>query len=344
MTLFIIFLLLTTQGFAAEKSPVNSENKHYEFQRKFQCGKQPKDLTYSPDGRYLVISTMLEDYIQIVDTQNGSVRKLQVPAYGKYNGFVEGVFSKDGKEYWFNQMHTTGRIFVADSSDWTIKTNMRSHGDWTKVGEFSPDGQYYYVSNWLSATVTWFYAANYTYGGTIKTTGKEPRGIAFSEDGRYVYISMFGSGTIEKYDRDNAHKLVKIIEIGGTCGRIRMDYPRNKAYIGNLRQGCYFVLDLKSDTVIQKVPAGRNVNNIKLSPDGKRIYVSCRGLSGPKGYLYRNPENGKVMVFDAQTHEKIETLQVGNQPIGLALSPDGLYLAISNFMDDTVEIWKIKQS
>ena len=46
-------------------------------------------------------------------------------------------------------------------------------------------------------------------------------------------------------------------------------------------------------------------------------------------------------LFDISNGRKLDAVVVGNQPTGLDISSDGTTFAFSNFLDSTVEIYKI---
>jgi len=62
---------------------------------------------------------------------------------------------------------------------------------------------------------------------------------------------------------------------------------------------------------------------IKLSADGKRLFVVCE-------------DNDTVLAVDTQTRQVVAKAQVGHKPKGLAISPDGKTLYVSNEWSDTV--------
>ena len=62
---------------------------------------------------------------------------------------------------------------------------------------------------------------------------------------------------------------------------------------------------------------------LKLSPDGKRLYVVCEG-------------DNLVLAVDTHTRRVIARVKVGRRPKGIAISPDGKTLYVSNEWSDTV--------
>jgi YVTN family beta-propeller protein len=70
-------------------------------------------------------------------------------------------------------------------------------------------------------------------------------------------------------------------------------------------------------------PAYLTPVEIKLSADGKKLYVVCE-------------DDDSVMAVDTQTRQVVSRAKVGHKPKGLAISPDGKTLYVSNEWSDTV--------
>lgn len=64
---------------------------------------------------------------------------------------------------------------------------------------------------------------------------------------------------------------------------------------------------------------------IALSADGTRLFVA-------------NTTNGTVGVFDTATNDPVTTVEVGLEPVGLAIKPDGSELWVSNHLSDSVSV------
>jgi DNA-binding beta-propeller fold protein YncE len=337
--LAIISLFLLIAYFSGSETP-----SHFQFIKQVKTGREPKDVLFSPDDRYLMI-TLLDDLgLNIYDRRTEQLLTVNVPEpYRANKGFVEGVFNQQGTEFWFTQMAVKGRVFVLNMQTLNITHVIGPVGNWTKVGEFSPDGSLYCVTNWLSHDVTVIDTRTYTIVKTFKCSdGREPRGVGFSEDGQYVYVVFFASGQIMKFSINEDYKLVSKIYTGGTNGRFRVDYQKQVAYINNMLLNQFFVFDFKTGQIIRKVKTWINPNNLKLSPDKRYIYISNRGPNNPQNWLLRSPENGRIQIFDSEKDfELIEELKVGNQPIGIALTSDHKLLAISNFQDDNIVFYAV---
>ncbi len=62
---------------------------------------------------------------------------------------------------------------------------------------------------------------------------------------------------------------------------------------------------------------------LKLSPDGRRLYVVCEG-------------DDSVLAVDTKTRQVLARLRVGHRPKGIAISPDGKSLYVSDEESDAV--------
>jgi DNA-binding beta-propeller fold protein YncE len=82
-------------------------------------------------------------------------------------------------------------------------------------------------------------------------------------------------------------------------------------------------------------------NTIRLTPDGKYLFVSCRGPNNPDGYTLPSPRDADIVIIDTESFKTLTSWAQGNQPTGLDISPDGRYLATTDFMDRHVNLYVI---
>jgi YVTN family beta-propeller protein len=71
--------------------------------------------------------------------------------------------------------------------------------------------------------------------------------------------------------------------------------------------------------------------SVKVSPDGRRIYVS-------------DGRAGTISVLDAQSHDLVGSLKVGQRPWGIIVSPDGHYLFSANGPSNDVSVVDLTQN
>ena len=83
------------------------------------------------------------------------------------------------------------------------------------------------------------------------------------------------------------------------------------------------VISTATNTIIATVPVGINPFLVAVSPNGNTVYVSNNS--------YTSPSNGSISVISTATNTVIATIALGsNDPAGLAVTPDGSKLYVTN--------------
>lgn len=258
---------------------------------------------------------------------------------GRHKGFVEGWIDREKGLYLQSQM-TTGRYHLYDLSSMQYLRSYSTQGNWTKV--IAADSRYYYFSNWLSETVTVLSRTNHQLIARVKTAGI-PRGLAVTPDEKYLYVTVFDDALLQKIDLATM-KVVKNIRLSPSKGAARhlvIDPRRGLMYISDMGRAEVHKYDLSTDRILGTVKVYSKPNTITLSPDGHRLFVSCRGPNGPDGYLEKGIYYGQVYVIDTVTMQAEDWIWGQNQPTGLDISPDGRYLVIGDFFDNQIEIYRV---
>ena len=72
-----------------------------------------------------------------------------------------------------------------------------------------------------------------------------------------------------------------------------------------------------------------------ITPDGKHAYVAdnSTGLTATGA-----PGGNTVSVIDTATGAVSDTITVGNDPVGVAITPDGKHVYVANCVDNTVTV------
>lgn len=309
----------------------------------FNTGSQPKSVEFSPYGEYLAVALLNGSGVEIYSLEDMRLYKQLKPPveWSEKKGFVETVFFKTRDELWVSQM-TTGKIHVFNTVSWKYERSFNCGGSWPKVITLNETENTAYVSNWISNDISIINTLDYEVEAIISVNGS-PRGMVISPDQKYLYVSNYSSGDINKIDIEKK-AVVKNIDLGnGALRHIAISKEDNKLYVSDMYYGRVFVLNLKNDRVERSFYAGSNINTIKLSKDENHLYISSRGHNSVNGYLEKGPEFGKIFVYDTGLKTMTDWTWGGNQPTGLAISPDDSMLAFTDFMDQRVEIYRIQQ-
>jgi YVTN family beta-propeller protein len=87
------------------------------------------------------------------------------------------------------------------------------------------------------------------------------------------------------------------------------------------------IIDTAQHQVLKtlQLPPGSRPMRIRVSPDGKKVYLS-------------NGRAGTVSVIDGHTYELLDTIKVGARPWGIAISPDGKLLYAANGPSNDISV------
>ncbi|MBN1700210.1 MAG: hypothetical protein JW881_22050 [Spirochaetales bacterium] len=309
----------------------------------FSCGGAPKQVTFSPDDRYLYITLLGGQGFQIFDMEKKAITCLVGPdQWARKLGFVEGIFIEKYHCYFVSQMGPA-QIYEYDvKTDGTVayKRTIKSGGSWSKVIAYSDRLDLLAVSNWCSNDVS---IIEYETGKVIRKIDipKAPRGLAFSLDARYLYIASFDGGFIFKYKTDDWSEDGRIYKRGAAMRHIVIAPDDRRIFVSNMYHCEVYEIDCESFEILHRYKVFHNPNTIDISGDARYLFVSCRGPNNEKRYTLRSPLDGKVMIFDTETKECVATIQGGNQPTGLDVSNNGKYCAFTNFQDANFELYDI---
>src|SRR5258708_4642511 len=157
-------------------------------------------------------------------------------------------------------------------------------------------------------------------------------GIAFSEDEKWLYASGGNDNWILKYAiRDNKLATVDTIKLGAPWPNkisptgIAIDDRRQLLYTVTKENNSLYVMDLRTDLVVRRLPLSGEGYTCLLSPDRKELYLSVWG-------------GDKVMIYNTQSGLFTDSIPVGDNPNDLCLSKNGHTLYVANANDNSVSV------
>jgi YVTN family beta-propeller protein len=302
-------------------------------------GLRPKSVAFTPDGRFIIAPLLSGRGADIVDASSlKMIGRLEPPAaYAKSEGFVESAVLPSLRELWVSQMHSS-TIHVFDLDSFAYKASFPSGGSYPKVIAASADERLAFVSNWVSEDVSIIDAATHAVSGRVKVGGT-PRGLAATADGRYLYIARFSGGSILRLSLADRRLETFYAADGGAKRHLVLDEKRNRLYATDMARDSLFVFDTSTGDRIAEVHLGPNPNTCALSPDGGTIYACTRGSNGPDGYEKEGPDAGELIAVDTESLSVVARQWGGDQPTGLAVSPDGRRVVFSDFLDARLEVY-----
>ncbi|TGM58404.1 YncE family protein [Leptospira adleri] len=324
---------------------LDKEGVTHRFTARLKTGMQPKSVRFIDNTR-LAIPLLEDEGMDVLDIKTGETVRLSPPEkYKKKLGFVETISIPEHNELWVSQMQANA-VHVFDLKTLAYKATVDLTGKWSKILLYDPTRDLVYCSNWISEDISVIDRKTKT---EIRKTDKIglPRGLLLSKDGKELYIAQFSASNQESSGgRLGIYSMEKekLIDTIGPPGNKRHIVPgpvENKIYVSDMCCSKVEVYDLKEKKVQKTIPVFDKPNTIALSPDGKYLYVSCRGPNNPtEGYLKKGHVLGRVYVIDTATDTVKEFWEAGNQPTGLDVSPDNRYIVISDFLDHQIRVYR----
>lgn len=324
------------------------QNQFPYFKKSARTGSSPKSCTFSPDGKYVYVTLLGQRHqaVQIYSVEPFELVKTLSPGCENPKqdyGYAEGVFREVDGKFWFTRM-TTGDYFIYNPETDSIEYSDKTGGDWTKSLEFSPNQEQVAMSHWVSNRVSVFDVTKKRIIRNLRTS-QIPRGLAWIGNDTLA-VTLYGGASstdcgIEVFDVKTGKKVETIIEHRSAMRDVRYDPISKMLYYDDMR----FALVYKYDWIKRETVATEEVdshpNTIRLTSDGKYLFVSCRGPNNPKGYTLPSPRDADIVVIDTESMETLTSWAQGNQPTGLDISRDGCYLATTDFMDRKVNLYVI---
>jgi DNA-binding beta-propeller fold protein YncE len=185
--------------------------------------------------------------------------------------------------------------------------------------------------------------------GTVIPVGQAPAGLDISADSKWLYATSNGDDTLSIIDL-TSRSIARTVEghlpeTSDDCADnfcrgigaigVAVDENGRRAYVTSLRPDALAFVDLQKGRIVRAARTQRFPQNVVLSPDGRRAYVL-------------NVVSNTVSVVDASNGRPLGryALKGGDahdrpfaRPVGMALSPDGKRLYVTNGVAGSIEIF-----
>lgn len=186
-----------------------------------------------------------------------------------------------------------------------------------------------YVANEAVTTVAVIDTATNTIEAVINGFNG-PSAIVLTPDGTKAYVSNGSNATVSVVDLASNMIIGAPIVVGVTPEAIAITPDGNFVYVVNFvsanpGDGSISVISTATNTVIQTIKANFvGPSNIIIDAAGKYAYIANTG-----GDLVSDVGR-TVSVLNLKTNKVVDTFKVGIQPNGLAISPNGRFLYVTN--------------
>ena len=329
---------------SAQTFVLDAVGSRHRFHSQQKVGRQPKSITFV-NNREVAVPLLYDQGIDIVHIEKHEKKRIAPPAKdARLGGFVESLVLKKQNELWVSQM-SNNALHVFDLEHLKYKKLVKLSGVWVKMMVYHKQRKRIYASHWLSKDISVVDPIQYKEIKKIHLGGV-PRGLWLNPRNDELFIAEFGSGN----DTDERGRLIKLDLVSerilartgppGSKRHIVHSRYTKKLYVSDMKKSKIEVYETLKGRHLKSIQVGPKPNTIVLDPSHRYLYVSCRGPNSPLGYLKKGNVFGRVDVIDLRKHEVVESIEGGNQPTGLDISPDGRYLVFSNFLDHEIRIYQ----
>jgi len=206
-----------------------------------------------------------------------------------------------------------------DYPECTVKSI--SVGDAPRGIAIAPDESCAYVANSLGGSVSVIRLSDNTEVLPPIVVGGRPNDAAVTPDGRYVYVTDYEDHYVSVIQTSD-NTLVSNIEVGLYPNDVAITPDGNTVYVTNGWHGTVSVIRTSDNTVVDTIPVGGGANGIVVSPDGNMVYVA-------------NDKDGTVSKIRTSDNEAVgDPIDVvGDEPVQLAITPDGRHVYVSDRHD-----------
>ncbi len=297
--------------------------------REASTGKLPRSVAFSADGKQVFVALQGEPGVDVYDVPSLKKEQRLVPSDGVQGGFTDVLAV--GGEVWTVQ--NDGRVHAFDAKTLAFKDSHALSGGGNAFLTDLGSGKVA-LSNWDLGQVSLIDAASRKAVSSLSLSGSV-RGFAFRQG--LGYVTLFDKGQVAVVDASTWK--TKVVWSAGKAPR-PVAVLGSVLFVGDMASAQINLIDTATGKVFKTVSVPSNPHAMAVSADGSLMAVASRGRNNPSDYQLPGPEFGRVTLLNGKG-EVVASVWGRNQPTGLAFSPDGSYLAFTDFLDNNLELYRV---
>jgi len=262
--------------------------------------------------------------------------------------------SPDGSRVYVANNYGNG-ISIMDASTNQFIRSVNINSETFQGVAVSPDGSKVYTIDWAENGVAVIDVHRYRVLTKIRT-GNAPYTVVVHPNGQRLYVINRSSNTVSVIDT-STNKVIKNVQAGGDPNNATISRDGARLYVTNTASNALSVMNTSTNTMIHDVKGLTLATSVAVIPDGSKIYVSSlnnvvfvidassykvlQTVSGtgdsaiavsPDGaWIYNTLYHGNMVAIQVMNDNAVYSVREGaNGQIGMAVSPDGSRIYISN--------------
>ncbi|MGE0490423.1 MAG: beta-propeller fold lactonase family protein [Vulcanimicrobiota bacterium] len=158
-----------------------------------------------------------------------------------------------------------------------------------------------------------------------------PFWVCFNKPGTILYVSN-SNKQIQVFDAAHENRLISNIPARGVITDLQLS-PNGEYVLAPIMAATPGVMMIETRThtpqafIPVQAPGGSQPRAVVMNPQGDRMYVVTGTL-----------QSGEVTMIDVYSGQALGTAQVGANPTGVAISPDGRFLYVPNASSGTLTV------
>ncbi|MEM0124556.1 MAG: YncE family protein [Candidatus Micrarchaeaceae archaeon] len=194
----------------------------------------------------------------------------------------------------------------------------------------TPNGQYAYVANLGSATVSVVSTSNDSAFKTV-SVGTYSNGVAITPNGQYVYVTNGyngAGGNSVSVISTSTNSVVSTISVSTSPWGVAITPNGQYVYVTDWGSNMTSVISTSTNSVVSTISVGTYPIGVAITPNGQYAYVANSG----------NGVGTTVSVISTSTNSVVSTISVGTNPFGVAITPNGQYVYVTDWGSNSVSV------
>ncbi|MBI3119577.1 MAG: DUF1080 domain-containing protein [Candidatus Hydrogenedentes bacterium] len=209
----------------------------------------------------------------------------------------------------------------------------KKHVTQIPTGEFArihsaamaPDGKFVYFTAGQSGHVVEISTETNEVKRGIPTQGKISHMVVVSPDGARLYTANIESQNVSVIERASGSLLAQVPCEAG-CEGMAFTPDGSRLWVANQNAGSITIIDPQALHAEATIPCPGTPLRIRFTQDGKRALVTNWVAAG------------ELVIIDTATRQEVKRLRVGDQPIGVEISPDQQRAFVTSMTSSEVHV------